>query len=84
MMPNMDGFTVAKTFREKQNFTPILMLTALGKPENVLTDLKRARTIICRNLLNLTFFRPSERTFAPPRMVSKRSENLKNSEIFGQ
>jgi len=36
MMPRMDGFTVAKTLREEENFTPILMLTALGKPEDVL------------------------------------------------
>lgn len=36
MMPNVDGFTVAKTLRENENFTPILMLTALGKPEDVL------------------------------------------------
>ena len=36
MMPKMDGFTVAKTMREAENFTPILMLTALGKPEDVL------------------------------------------------
>ena len=36
MMPKMDGFTVARTLRERENFTPILMLTALGKPEDVL------------------------------------------------
>ena len=36
MMPKIDGFTVAKTLRERENFTPILMLTALGKPEDVL------------------------------------------------
>ncbi len=36
MMPKMNGFTVAKTLREMENFTPILMLTALGKPEDVL------------------------------------------------
>lgn len=36
MMPKMNGFIVAKTLREADNFTPILMLTALGKPEDVL------------------------------------------------
>ena len=36
MMPKVDGFTVAKTLREEENFTPILMLTALGKPEDIL------------------------------------------------
>ncbi len=37
MMPKVDGFTVAKNLREKEDFTPILMLTALGKPEDVLS-----------------------------------------------
>ncbi len=36
MLPKTNGFTVAKTMREAENFTPILMLTALGKPEDVL------------------------------------------------
>lgn len=36
MMPRVDGFTVARTMREAENFTPILMLTALGKPGDVL------------------------------------------------
>jgi DNA-binding response OmpR family regulator len=36
MMPEVDGFTVAKRMRENEDFTPILMLTALGKPEDVL------------------------------------------------
>lgn len=36
MMPKKNGFEVAKTLREAENFTPILMLTALGKPEDVL------------------------------------------------
>jgi two-component system alkaline phosphatase synthesis response regulator PhoP len=36
MMPRKNGFEVARTLREAENFTPILMLTALGKPEDVL------------------------------------------------
>ena len=36
MLPGIDGFTVAKTLRDKKNFTPILMLTARGRPEDVL------------------------------------------------
>ena len=36
MMPRKNGFEVAKTLREAEIFTPILMLTALGKPEDVL------------------------------------------------
>lgn len=36
MLPSIDGFEVAGTLREKQNFVPILMLTARGRPEDVL------------------------------------------------
>lgn len=36
MLPEVDGFTVAKTLREAENFTPILMLTARNSPEDVL------------------------------------------------
>jgi two-component system, OmpR family, alkaline phosphatase synthesis response regulator PhoP len=36
MMPEVDGFEVAKTMRSRGDFTPILMLTALGNPEDVL------------------------------------------------
>jgi two-component system, OmpR family, alkaline phosphatase synthesis response regulator PhoP len=37
MMPRKNGFEVAKALREAENFTPILMLTALGSPEDVLS-----------------------------------------------
>jgi len=37
MMPKKNGFEVAKALREAEIFTPILMLTALGKPEDVLS-----------------------------------------------
>ena len=36
MLPGIDGFAVARTLREQKNFTPILMLTARGRPEDVL------------------------------------------------
>lgn len=36
MLPKADGFTVARKLRQTEIFTPILMLTALGKPEDVL------------------------------------------------
>ncbi|MBS1797225.1 MAG: response regulator transcription factor [Acidobacteria bacterium] len=37
MMPKMNGFEVAQAMREREDYTPILMLTALGKPEDVLS-----------------------------------------------
>ena len=36
MLPGKDGFTVATELRKQQNFTPILMLTARSRPEDVL------------------------------------------------
>jgi len=36
MLPEINGFEVAKKLREEQNFTPILMLTARSHPEDVL------------------------------------------------
>jgi DNA-binding response OmpR family regulator len=36
MLPGKDGFTVAHELRQRQNFAPIMMLTARGRPEDVL------------------------------------------------
>jgi DNA-binding response OmpR family regulator len=36
MLPGRDGFSVAAELRAQQNFTPVLMLTARGRPEDVL------------------------------------------------
>ena len=36
MLPGRDGFSVASELRQKQNFVPVLMLTARGRPEDVL------------------------------------------------
>ncbi len=36
MLPGKDGFTVARELREAQNYIPLLMLTARGRPEDVL------------------------------------------------
>jgi len=36
MMPKMNGFEVARAMRERDDYTPVLMLTALGRPEDVL------------------------------------------------
>ena len=36
MLPGKDGFEVVAELREKQNYVPVLMLTARGRPEDVL------------------------------------------------
>lgn len=36
MLPGQDGFSVASALRSAQHYTPVLMLTARGRPEDVL------------------------------------------------
>lgn len=36
MLPGIDGFSVARSMRTQADYTPILMLTARGRPEDVL------------------------------------------------
>ena len=36
MLPGKDGFLIARELRKAQNYTPLLMLTARGRPEDVL------------------------------------------------
>ncbi len=36
MLPGMDGFAVASELRRARNYVPVLMLTARGRPEDVL------------------------------------------------
>ncbi|MEQ1923593.1 MAG: response regulator transcription factor [Pyrinomonadaceae bacterium] len=36
MLPGIDGFEVAAAMRERSDYTPVLMLTARGRPEDVL------------------------------------------------
>ncbi len=36
MLPGIDGFNVARAIRDRRDYTPILMLTARGRPEDVL------------------------------------------------
>jgi len=36
MLPGQDGFSVARELRKSQNYTPLLMLTARSRPEDVL------------------------------------------------
>jgi DNA-binding response OmpR family regulator len=36
MLPGIDGFDVTRRLRQREDFTPVLMLTARGRPEDVL------------------------------------------------
>ena len=40
MLPGADGFTIVRTLREAQRYTPVLMLTARSRPEDVLEGIE--------------------------------------------
>src|ERR1700722_12455036 len=40
MLPGADGFTIVRALREDQHYTPVLMLTARGRPEEVLEGIE--------------------------------------------
>ena len=43
MLPGKDGFAVVSELRQRRQFVPVLMLTARGRPEDVLKGLRRRR-----------------------------------------
>src|SRR4029453_2800383 len=43
MLPGLDGFEVTRRLREASDFTPILMLTAKGLPDDVVQGLEAGR-----------------------------------------
>src|SRR3984885_7187792 len=40
MLPGADGFTIVRALREAQHYTPVLMLTARARPEEVLEGIE--------------------------------------------
>src|SRR3984957_1019295 len=40
MLPGADGFTIVRALREDQHYTPVLMLTARARPEEVLEGIE--------------------------------------------
>jgi DNA-binding response OmpR family regulator len=40
MLPGADGFTIVRALREAQRYTPVLMLTARSRPEDVLEGIE--------------------------------------------
>jgi DNA-binding response OmpR family regulator len=56
MLPGISGFEVARRLREKQNFVPILMLTARGRPEDVLQGFEAGADDYLPKPFNLDIF----------------------------
>ncbi len=82
MLPKTNGFTVAKTLREAENFTPILMLTALGKPEDVLQGFEAGADDYLPKPFDLTVFLARINGLLRRReWFRKEAQSLKTTEI---
>jgi DNA-binding response OmpR family regulator len=40
MLPGMDGFEIVRTLRQQQRYTPVLLLTARSRPEDILEGIE--------------------------------------------
>jgi len=49
MLPGKNGFEIASELRAAGQYVPVLMLTAMGRPEDVLRVLSRVRTTTCQS-----------------------------------
>lgn len=56
MLPGIDGFTVCSSLRERDDFTPILMLTARDRPEDVLKGFEAGTDDYLPKPFNLEIF----------------------------
>lgn len=56
MLPGKDGFTVAGELRKAQNYIPLLMLTARGRPEDVLRGFEAGADDYLPKPFNLAIF----------------------------
>ena len=54
MLPGKDGFSVARELREAKNYIPVLMLTARGRPEDVLKGFESGADDYLPNPFNLS------------------------------
>ena len=69
MLPGKDGFEVATELRAAKNFVPVLMLTARGRPEDVLKGFASGADDYLPKPFELPILlAPSARLAAPPRM----------------
>src|ERR1700677_40077 len=56
MLPGIDGFGVASALRKAKNYVPVLMLTARGRPEDVLQGFAAGADDYLPNAFQLPFF----------------------------
>ena len=56
MLPGIDGFMVARQLREARNYIPLLMLTARGRPEDILQGFESGADDYLPKPFNLAIF----------------------------
>jgi len=87
MLPGTDGFHIARTLRDAQCFTPILMLTARARPEDILEGLEAGADdylpkpfdlsillVRIKTLLRRTQWQAAQAATQPASSLSSRSE----------
>jgi DNA-binding response OmpR family regulator len=83
MLPEIGGFEVAKTLRSREDFTPILMLTALNKPEQVLLGFEAGTDDYLSKPFELAIFLARLKGLLRRReWFQKSTETAKISEVF--
>ena len=88
MLPGADGFTIARTLRDAQCFTPILMLTARARPEDVLAGIEAGADdylakpfnlnillVRIKSLLRRTAWQSTQSSLSSPDVLSSRSDS---------
>ncbi|MCU1288672.1 MAG: two component transcriptional regulator, winged helix family [Acidobacteria bacterium] len=89
MLPKVDGFSVARRMREAENFTPILMLTARGRPEDVLQGFAAGADDYLSKPFELSIFQARlngllrRRQWLAQEMDSKPVNSFGNLQIYG-
>ena len=69
MLPGKDGFLVAHELRKAENYTPLLMLTARGRPEDVLKGFESGADDYLPSRLPRHFDRADRELIAPEELA---------------
>jgi DNA-binding response OmpR family regulator len=92
MLPGADGFTIARALRDAQCFTPILMLTARARPQDILDGLEAGADdylpkpfnlnillVRIKSLLRRTAWQSTQSSLSSPDVLSSRSDSSLSS-----
>ena len=74
MLPGKDGFTVVSALRKARNYVPVLILTARGRPEDVLARLCSRRGRLSAKTFSVADISRQAAGLAAPQPVADRRE----------